>query len=185
MSEDRGRWREVGPEERAGQIRDKTNRNRIRNCRGHILFVDDDAILVELGKDMLEGLGYSVTAFMDSTEALKYFSLFPDRFDAVITDQTMPSITGLQLAKTLLNIRPGIPIILWTGYSEGVSMDTALQAGIRTLLIKPVVKRELAEAMSQILDMQVTEPRRKRGRACRRGRAGCYKCLAEPNLDRR
>jgi CheY-like chemotaxis protein len=120
--------------------------------RDHVLFVDDEDLLAELGKEMLEKLGYSVTALTDSTEALKHFSSDPSRFDFVITDQTMPHMTGLTLARELLKIREDIPIILCTGHSDGVSSEVAKAHGIGNFLLKPVARQELEEAIRSALD---------------------------------
>jgi len=117
-----------------------------------VLFVDDEEMLVEWGRTVLERLGYSATALTDPTEALKTFSSDPSLFNLVITDQTMSSMTGLQLAKEFLKIRPNIPIILCTGHSETVSPETAKKAGIREFLMKPLVKRELAQVIRRVLD---------------------------------
>ena len=83
-----------------------------------VLFIDDEEFLVEWGQALLERMGYEVTAMNDSTEAFETFSSDPSRFDLVITDQTMPGFTGLNLARELLKIRPDIPIILCTGHSD-------------------------------------------------------------------
>ena len=117
-----------------------------------ILFVDDEPMLVEWGHAALERMGYKVSALTDPTEALKTFSSDPTRFDLVITDQAMPSITGLRLAKELLRIRPDIPIILCTGHSETISPETVREAGIRQFLMKPLAKQELAQAVRRVLD---------------------------------
>jgi CheY-like chemotaxis protein len=117
-----------------------------------ILFVDDEQMLLEWGQATLERLGYSVVALTDSTEALRTFSSDPSRFDLVITDQTMSGMTGMQLAKELLTIRPDIPIILCTGHSEAVSPETAKDGGIRQFLMKPVATQELAQAIRRVLD---------------------------------
>jgi PAS domain S-box-containing protein len=122
--------------------------------RERVLFVDDEDLLAELGKEMLEKLGYSVTALTDSTEALKHFSSDPSRFDFVITDHTMPHMTGLTLARELLKIREDIPIILCTGHSDGISSDVAKAHGIGSFLMKPVARQELAEAIRSVLDTQ-------------------------------
>jgi len=118
----------------------------------HILFVDDEALLTEWGQAVLERLGYSVTALTDSTEALNLFSSDPSRFDLVIADQTMPKLTGLQLARKLLTIRNNIPIILCTGHSDSVSPEKAKAAGIKEFLIKPITRKELAESIHRALD---------------------------------
>ena len=87
-----------------------------------------------------------------SAEALKVFSSDPSRFDLVITDQTMPKLTGLNLARKLLKIRSNIPIILCTGYSDSVSPEKAKEAGIKEFLMKPLGKQELAEVIRRVLD---------------------------------
>jgi len=117
-----------------------------------VLLVDDEETITELGTGMLERLGYTVTAVTSSSEALKLFSENPSRFDLVITDQTMPELTGRRLASELLKIRPDLPIILCTGHSDSVNPETAKAAGIKNFLMKPLVKRELAVAVRRALD---------------------------------
>jgi CheY-like chemotaxis protein len=117
-----------------------------------ILFVDDEKMLVEWGKSALERLGYMVTAVTDSAEALKMFSIDPTLFDLVITDHDMPQMAGAQLATELLRIRNNIPIILCTGHSETMLPEKALEIGIREYLMKPLARRELAEAIRRVLD---------------------------------
>ncbi len=118
---------------------------------GHILFVDDEAILTEMAKTMLEQLGYLVTARTSSLEALATFQNHPDLYDLVITDQTMPGMTGMDLARRLLILRPELPIILCTGYSGLISRDQARAAGIRDLALKPLTKKELASLIKKVL----------------------------------
>ena len=117
-----------------------------------VLFVDDEAFLAQLGKDMLSRLGYTVTALADSGEALKIFRGQPDRFDLVITDQTMPGITGYELSRKILAIRPDIPIILCSGHSSVISKEEALALGIREFVMKPLTGQNLARIIRQILD---------------------------------
>jgi PAS domain S-box-containing protein len=117
-----------------------------------ILFVDDELILAHLGKQMLERLGYKVSARTSSVEALEAFRVQPGKFDLIITDQTMPNITGDELAKSLLAIRPDIPIILCTGYSSKIDMNRAEEIGIRAFVMKPFNKRELAATIRRVLD---------------------------------
>ena len=105
-----------------------------------------------LGRLMLERLGYSVTAETDSGRALDLFRTRPDDFDAVITDQTMPELTGEQLARELLDIRPDFPIILCTGYSSKMDAEKANFVGISAFIMKPVDKRELSRTIRQVLD---------------------------------
>jgi PAS domain S-box-containing protein len=118
----------------------------------HILFVDDEEMLREWGQAALERLGYTVTALTDSGEALNLFSSDPSRFNIVITDQTMPKLSGLHLAQRILAVRNDIPIILCTGHSDSVSPEKAREAGIKEFLIKPIGKQALAEVVRRILD---------------------------------
>jgi two-component system cell cycle sensor histidine kinase/response regulator CckA len=117
-----------------------------------ILFVDDENILTEIGREMLEGIGYEVTAATSSTEALEVFRTQPDCFDLVITDMTMPGMTGADLSKELLKIRHHIPIILCTGFSELITEDEAKRLGIEEFLMKPLFLREIALAVRRVLD---------------------------------
>jgi len=118
----------------------------------HILFVDDEKTLIDLGKRIFESLGYTVTAKNSSLEALETFQQAPDTFDIVITDQTMPHMTGYNLAKRILEIKPSANIILCTGYSETVSLEKAEAAGIKTLVYKPISKKEIAQEIRGVLD---------------------------------
>ena len=120
-----------------------------------ILIVDDEDILIELNKQRLSKLGYDVVATTSSTEALEYFRKEPDRFDLVITDHTMPNLTGMDLAAELLKIRATIPIILCTGHSETVSPEQAKESGIRAFLMKPLAKQELATAIRRVLNTKM------------------------------
>ncbi len=117
-----------------------------------ILFVDDDAQLVELAERLLRGLGYQVTGTTDGMDALRTFSERPNAFDLVITDQTMPQMTGAVLAYKLKEIRPGIPVILCTGYSEAIAPAEAESMGIQAFVLKPLLKRETAETIRRVLD---------------------------------
>ena len=117
-----------------------------------ILFVDDEKALVDIGVQLLEHLGYRVTARTSSIEALEAFRHQPEKFDLVITDQTMPNMTGEMLTRELLHIRPDIPILLCTGYSELLSEAQAKALGVRRLIMKPFVIREMSEAIRQVLD---------------------------------
>ena len=117
-----------------------------------ILFIDDEEILAEMGRSMLERIGYSVVVQTDSTEALRDFAKHPDKFDLVITDQTMPKMTGVALAEKLLQIRPDIPIILCTGYSDLVSEETVRAKGIRQLVMKPLARKEMVEVIRRVLE---------------------------------
>jgi CheY-like chemotaxis protein len=117
----------------------------------HILLIDDEEQITETVKELLEDLEYQVTACHSSPDALAAFKADPDRFDAVLTDQTMPQMTGLNLAKQLSGLRPDIPILLGTGYLEGVNPETAYQHGVTKLLHKPYEIGVLAAAFRQVL----------------------------------
>jgi CheY-like chemotaxis protein len=119
-----------------------------------ILFIDDENMVTEVGKSMLERLGYSVTASENSAEALKLFQSDPSSFDLVITDQTMPNIQGSDLAIQLLQIRPDIPIILCTGYSSLIDEAKAQQIGIKGYAMKPVDLKVIARLIRNLLDNQ-------------------------------
>ncbi len=118
----------------------------------HILFIDDEDILAEMGKVMLERLGYRVTVRKNSLEALNTFLNQPERYDLVITDQTMPGMTGIDLARRMLQIRPGMPIILCTGYSSLISEDKAKSLGIKGFAMKPLAKKDIAAIIRKVLD---------------------------------
>ena len=117
-----------------------------------ILFVDDEEMLVEMTRNMLESLGYRVTVAKDPTEAWNLFLENPSQFDLVITDQTMPDVTGVTLAQKMLRVRKEMPIILCTGYSEMVSADKAKEVGICEFVMKPMVKKELAGTIRKVLE---------------------------------
>ncbi len=117
-----------------------------------ILWVDDEQSLVAVAQRIFERQAYRVTAFTDSREALKAFFARPDDFDLVVTDQTMPGLTGLELAKACLEARPALPIILCTGYSDVVTPADALKAGIKEFLMKPIRVHEIAKIVRRVLD---------------------------------
>jgi len=117
-----------------------------------ILFVDDEEALVEMGDKILAGLGYDVVSRTSSRGALALVTVDPSRFDLVITDQTMPGMTGIELAQEILTIRPDMPIIMCTGFSHLVSEESARQAGIHAFVMKPLTKREIAKTVREVLD---------------------------------
>ena len=116
-----------------------------------ILFVDDEEVLVELGQEQLEALGYQVTAGTSSLEALERFRARPDAFDLVITDMTMPVMTGRELARELLAVRPDIPIIMCSGFTEFINANETREAGISEFLMKPYVASRMAQVVSRVL----------------------------------
>jgi PAS domain S-box-containing protein len=117
-----------------------------------ILFVDDEKALVELGLQILERLGYHVTTRTSSVEALELFRAQPDKFDLVITDMTMPNMTGDEFAAKMMEIRADIPVILCTGYSERISQAKAHEIGIKEFVLKPIIMSDMALTVRKVLD---------------------------------
>ncbi|MBW2108104.1 MAG: PAS domain S-box protein [Deltaproteobacteria bacterium] len=119
--------------------------------QGHVLFVDDEKATVDSVGLMLKRLGYQVTVRTSSIEALEAFRAQPDGFDLVITDQTMPNMRGDELAQELMRIRPDIPVILCTGFSEAVLEEKTKALGIRELVIKPITTDDMARTIQKVL----------------------------------
>jgi CheY-like chemotaxis protein len=117
-----------------------------------ILFVDDEDLLVEVGVEMLKDLGYDVVGVTRSEEALELFREQPEKYDLVITDMTMPGMTGDQMAVKMMRHRPGIPIIICTGFSKRMSAMEAASTGIRAFLMKPITVEELSRTIREVLD---------------------------------
>ena len=118
----------------------------------HILLIDDEKALVDLGRQMLERLGYSVESRTSSIEALEMFKTRSDEFDLVITDMTMPNLTGEKLAAELMKIRADVPVILCTGFSEQISEEHAKEMGIKEFILKPLLMNKLAGTVRAVLD---------------------------------
>lgn len=118
----------------------------------HILFVDDEQQIVQVGREMLEYLGYRVTGHTDSREALESVQRQPEQYDLVITDFSMPRMNGVELARELSRLIPGIPIILYTAKSMAVSPEKARKLGIKDYLLKPVTAAQLHRAIRRVLD---------------------------------
>jgi PAS domain S-box-containing protein len=117
-----------------------------------ILFVDDEKMLVDIGQQVLHRLGYDVVSRTSPIEALELFKAKPGHFDLVITDQTMPGMTGDALARKLLSIRPTLPVIICTGYSQTIDQDRAKRIGIKAFVMKPILINEIAAAVRKVLD---------------------------------
>jgi two-component system, cell cycle sensor histidine kinase and response regulator CckA len=117
-----------------------------------ILLVDDEPMLVSMYEKLLEKLGYRVTAFIGSPETLEAFRSQPDDFDLLITDTTMPVMTGAKLASEILNIKPDMPVIICTGFSETMNQEMAKAIGIREYVRKPVSVVEFAATVRKVLD---------------------------------
>nr|WP_256868156.1 response regulator [Candidatus Entotheonella palauensis] len=122
--------------------------------------MDDEAPLVHLGQEALCSMGYEVVAVTDSTEALNLFRATPAWFDLVVTDQTMPGMTGTQLTQELRRIRDDIPIVLCTGFSHLVDADRARALGINAFCMKPVNMRDLARKIDDLLGYYAGRGRR-------------------------
>lgn len=120
--------------------------------RESILFVDDEEMLTDLARRILEKFGYSVNGHTDPLKALTCFRENPSNFDLVITDLTMPGMTGDQLARELISIDPNIPIIMNTGHSESMDREKAMTIGIKDFIMKPIVKSEMARIVRKVLD---------------------------------
>jgi len=118
----------------------------------NILFVDDEVPIAKMGSKILEQLGYIVITRTSSVEALELFRSKPQAFDLIVTDMTMPNMTGDKLAIELMKVRSDIPVILCTGYSKKISEDSAADIGIKAFAYKPIVKADLAKTVRKVLD---------------------------------
>ncbi len=116
-----------------------------------ILLVDDESIVLNSVQRALERMGYTVAAEKDSEAALDLFRKNPQDFDLIITDQTMPRLTGVELSEEAMRIRPDVPVILCTGFSEVISDQEAKNMGIKELLMKPATTKDLDEAINRAL----------------------------------
>ncbi|BBO85393.1 hypothetical protein DSCO28_59590 [Desulfosarcina ovata subsp. sediminis] len=128
-----------------------------------ILYVDDEELLVRVGGEMLRDLGYDAVGTTNAIEALDLFAAQPDQFDLVITDMTMPDMTGDQLAAEILKRRADIPVIICTGYSKRMSSERARALGIRAFLMKPMSVENLARTIRRVLDHSETSAGKDRG----------------------
>jgi len=118
----------------------------------HVLVVDDEEVIVRITDQMLQRLGYQVTGRTSSVEALEVFKNHPDGFDLVITDMAMPDMTGEQLTRKIHSIRPGLPVILCTGFSERITREKAASIGLSGVLKKPVLRSAMARMVRDVLD---------------------------------
>ncbi len=130
----------------------------ISKGKERILFVDDDEDFFLAGQRMLTALGYEVVALSSSLRALEEFQSQPHRFDLIISDQTMPGLTGLELATACSHVRPDIPFILFTGYKDTVITEKAQAAGIREVVIKPFNLHQIGEVIKKVLKINKPGP---------------------------
>ncbi len=138
----------VASEEKADAVEDAA----VNGGTERILFVDDEPSIVLLGKKLLERMGYRVTAESDSLRALDTFRRGPDQFDLVITDKTMPRMTGLELAAKMIALRPDVPVILCTGFGDEIALEEAQAIGIETTLNKPINRKAMLQTVRKVLD---------------------------------
>jgi len=124
----------------------------LSNVTEHILFVDDEALLVASTKWILEKLGYKVTPMTSSRESLDLFRKNPEAYDLVITDLTMPQLSGDRFAAEIIAIRPDIPVIISTGYADALDDDKMKISGIKAFIPKPYQRQELARIVRLVLD---------------------------------
>ncbi len=117
-----------------------------------VLVVDDDAKIVEMVAQMLASLGYHPMIETSSKHALEEYELYPKRYDAVVLDQKMPDIMGVDLAASMLALRPELPIVLCTAFSDAITRERLDAVGIRHMIMKPIVMKELAIHLRQALD---------------------------------
>ena len=117
-----------------------------------ILFVDDEPAIEALGKRLLGSLGYDVVTCANAADALELFRSNPDGFDIVITDMTMPEMTGDRMAAEMMRIRSDLPVIVCNGSNELLSTQRVQEVGIRALLMKPFLKNEAAKIIRDVLD---------------------------------
>jgi DNA-binding NtrC family response regulator len=117
-----------------------------------ILFVDDEIFIVDVYREILEKYGYRVTGESSPHEALVFFRSHPDDFDLIITDMTMPHMTGDELIKEIHAIRPGMPVIICTGYNDWLDKDVISELGVRDAIKKPVGAKQLVETVRNVLD---------------------------------
>ena len=117
----------------------------------HILVVDDDELVSEYLGALLEAESYDVMVLNEPTAALKYFRAHPDYFDLIVTDQIMPGLTGVEIARSILELRPDLPILLITGYSEKISAENAESFGLSGFFPKPINENLFLDKISNLI----------------------------------
>jgi CheY-like chemotaxis protein len=136
----------------ASAVKVEDEQSTVRGGNEHILLVDDEEEVAGVYEKILNTLGYSVSVEFDGISALKLFESDPSKYDLVITDQTMPGLSGLRLSRRLLALRPDIPILIMSGFIEKLDPEVLREVGIKHLLSKPVRARDLAKTIRQVLD---------------------------------
>jgi len=120
----------------------------------HILLVDDEKELLASAQQLLSGIGYRVKAYSDPRQAMERFRRAPEDFDLLVTDENMPKITGLQLVKAVHKLRPQLPVIICTGYSENLNQHTVDQMYLYGVVRKPFTLAEISRTISNVLTQQ-------------------------------
>ncbi|MCP4118102.1 MAG: GAF domain-containing protein [Desulfobacteraceae bacterium] len=123
-----------------------------KQVKARILWVDDEEVIIRSGRQCLESLAYKITGATDPLYALGLFRSYPGKFDLVVCDMAMPGINGLELSKRLLKIRPDIPIVLCTGFSQGLTSTMVKESGIVDLVMKPIIADKLVEVIASALN---------------------------------
>lgn len=131
---------------------DDNSSTSFRSCGHHILLVDDNQSVVDVGRQMLERLGFKVTPITESLKALEVFQSNPSDFDLVITDLSMPELGGDQLVEKIVNIRGDIPIILCSGFNDAMGDDLKIYQDIKDVLQKPVSMSQFSESIAKALE---------------------------------
>jgi CheY-like chemotaxis protein len=139
------------PQVAASPATDAPHAEPLPRGQGNILLVDDEAAVAHVGQVVFEHLGYRVSVCLSSLEALETFRAAPQRYDLVITDQTMPRLSGDALIRALRSVRPDIPVILCTGFSHTMDAETAEALSIDAFLTKPWSTHELASTIQRVL----------------------------------
>jgi CheY-like chemotaxis protein len=133
-------------------VKEIKSSNQVSRGDESIIFVDDEKSIATMCGQMLERLGYEVETKINPTEVLELFKSNPDHFDLIITDMTMPQMTGVKLSVKLKAVRSDIPVIICTGHSSLIDKEKAKQLGINAYVMKPIVKSELAKVVRKVLD---------------------------------
>jgi len=131
---------------------EKVSESKLALGSEQILLVDDEPDIIKIEKEILEKLGYTVTTKENAKEALDIFTMNPNQFDLVITDMTMPKMTGDKLALEMIKIKPDIPVILCTGFNEGISEETTASMGIKGFLLKPISLKDFSVIIRKVID---------------------------------
>ena len=132
--------------------REKLDQKPLRGGSEQILFVDDEADIVAMEKEILESIGYCITPRTRSLEVFEAFRAMPEKFDMVITDMAIPKLSGDKLTVEMIRINPDVSILLCTGFSEAISEEKALSIGIKGFILNPMVVKDLTEKIRDILD---------------------------------